>query len=133
MVSSWPVEWLRRFNPFGVGETAPIDPRRMSAVLGALGALEAFAGAVLALPLLLSVLFALSWAIMRPYQRQHHLHQVHVGMLVQLGLATALSAAFWWAGVALVIGHRSRYRAQGALVLALGGAVVWWALRALIS
>jgi hypothetical protein len=115
---------LRRFNPFKpsvlVPTEPPFDPRKQSWAAGALAATEVFVGALFALPLALAVAFGIGWLFMRPYQRQiHHLHNVTVWTLWQMTACTLLAAALLWAGLALLFGWRSRYRAHGALALVL--------------
>lgn len=113
---------LRRFNPLKADLVAlsepPFDPRKQSWVAGALAAVETFVGAVLALPFLAAV-WACAWfASMSPSERQtHHFHHVNAWSFSLLGTCSVVAAAFLWAGLALMFGWRSRYRAQGTLVL----------------
>jgi hypothetical protein len=114
---------VKRFNPFreDVASLAdpPFDPRRQSWLAGAMSALEAFAGVLFGLPLLVSIAFAVSWFSMGTYQKEHHRQHVTVWAFAGVGACSLLSAAFLWAGLALMFGWRSRYRAHGALALVL--------------
>lgn len=124
---------LKRFNPFreDVASLAdpPFDPRKQSWVAGALSAVEAVVGALLALPMAVSVAFALSWLSMGTERREHQRQYVTVWAVAEVGVCTLLSAAFLWAGLALMFGWRSRYRAHGVLALVLvvlsSSALLW--------
>jgi hypothetical protein len=115
---------IRRFNPLKVDLVAlgepPFDPRKQSWGAGALAAVEAFIGGMIALPLLATAAEGVWLLCMSPGQRQaHHFHRVNVWMFYQLGACGFLAAAFLWAGLALMFGWRSRYRAQGVLALVM--------------
>lgn len=113
---------LRRFHPFRPDLAAlndpPFDPRRQSWVLGALAALETIAGAIFAVPLLISIAGAAWWLSMSAEARgHHHFHVVNVWSLIMVACSTVLAAALLWAGLSLMFGWRARYRAHGALAL----------------
>jgi hypothetical protein len=113
---------VRRFNPLKTDAAAhadpPFDPRKQHWAAGALAAVEAFAGAVLALPFVASVVFGIGWLFSsRSGRARHHFHHVNAWVLFKLGACTLLAAALLWAGLALMFGWRSRYRAHGALAL----------------
>jgi hypothetical protein len=119
---------LRRFHPFKASVVLPtdepFDARKQSWAAGALAAIEAFAGAVMALPFALSVAFCVSWLFMGTYQRQsYHFHHVSIWLFWKLGACSMLSGALLWAGLALMFGWPSRYRAHGALALVSLGLV----------
>lgn len=128
--------FVRRLNPFKASVVLPgdepFDPRRQSWAAGALAAIEAFAGAIMALPFALSVAFGVGWLFMGTYQRQsYHFHSVNIWSIGKLVACTLLSAALLWAGLGLMFGWRSRYRAHGVLALvALGLFAARWALAA---
>lgn len=85
---------------------------------GALSAIEAFGGALLALPGLGSVAFASYWLLLSPSRRaSYHFHSVTPRSLLNLAACSALSASLLWAGLSLMFGGRSRYRAHGVLGL----------------
>lgn len=88
---------------------------------GAFSAIEALVGALFALPMAVSVAWAFSWFSMGTYQREHEREFVTVRVAALVGAFTLLSAAFLWAGLALMFGWRSRYRAHGALALVIVG------------
>ena len=120
---------FRRFNPFVQDVAAldepPFDPRRQSWAAGAIAAIEAFSGAVLAVPFLASVAFAVHWVLVSPGRRsQYHFHYVTLWTVAQLATITWLSAALLWAGLSLMFGWRTRYRAQGVLGTTLLAVVV---------
>ena len=130
-----PVSVLKRFNPFGedVASLAdpPFDPRTQSWVAGAFSAIEAFVGGLFALPMAVSIAWAISCVSMGEYQREHQRQFVTPAALTAVGAFTLLSAAFLWAGFALMFGWRSRYRAHGALALVivlLTASVLLWQL-----
>jgi magnesium-transporting ATPase (P-type) len=114
---------LKRFNPFEEDLASladpPFDPRKQSWVAGALSAIEAFVGAMFALPMAVSIAWAISWFSMGTYQREHQREFVTVNAVAVVGAFTLLSAAFLWAGLALMFGWRSRYRAHGALAFVI--------------
>jgi hypothetical protein len=115
---------IGRFNPFqpdrlALGEP-PFDPRKQSWVAGALSAIEAFAGAVLALPFVASVAFSIVWLTRSEQDRLSSAHhQANVWIFYGIAECTLLSAALLWAGLALMFGRPSRYRAHGVLALVL--------------
>jgi hypothetical protein len=115
------VMW-RRFHPFRPDRDAqhdpPFDPRRQSWAAGALSAIEAFTGALLALPGLSSVAFVCYWLLLSPSGREsHHFHAVTPKSLLSLAACSVLAASLLWAGLSLMFGGRSRYRAHGVLGL----------------
>lgn len=126
--------FVRRLNPLKASVVLPgeepFDPRRQSWAAGALAAVEAFAGAIMALPLVLLAALCMGSVFVGPYQRQsYHFHHLSIWLVWKVGAWTLLSAALLWAGLALMYGWRSRYRAHGVLALVLVGLIAThWAL-----
>lgn len=116
---------LRRLNPFRPDSVSltepPFDPKKQHVLLGALAAMEAFVGAVLALPFLGFVsagLRLLVELVQGRYSYQlHHYLNAHWTIWFLSGASTVLAAALLWAGLALMLGRAYRYRAQGVLLV----------------
>lgn len=116
---------LRRLNPFKPDLVSltepPFDPKKQHALLGALAAIEAFVGAILALPFLAGVSMGVWLLVERlrgrhPYRLHHHLNMHWRGWFLS-GACTLLAAVLLGAGLALLLGRPYRYRAQGVLLV----------------
>lgn len=115
---------LHRFHPFQPDLAAlddpPFDPRKQSWAVAALAALETIAGAIFAIPFLISVGGAVWWLSMNAEARSHHhFHGANVWSVFTVACSTALAATLLWAGLSLMFGWRTRYRAHGALALTI--------------
>lgn len=128
---------LRRFHPFRRDLQAlhdpPFDPRRQCWAAGALSAIEAVVGVLLALPGLGSVAFGIYWLSLTPGRRSlYHFHSVTPHALLDLAVCSAVAASLLWAGLSLMFGRPSRYRAHGVLgLLVVTLIALYSALRAL--
>jgi hypothetical protein len=116
--------FVRRLHPFkqdliALGEP-PFDPRKQSWAMGALSAVETFAGLILVVPLLVSLAAVAYWLSLSPEGRKlHHFHHVTGWDFLMVVTSTALAAPLLWAGLSLMFGWRTRYRAQGVLGFAV--------------
>lgn len=120
---------MRRCNPLKADVLAltepQFDPREQSWSAGALAAAETVAGGILAIPLLGTAVTCVWFVCLSPGQRQtHHIHHISGWLFYKVGVCSVMAAALLWAGLALMFGWRSRYRAHGVLavvVVALAG------------
>ena len=100
------------------------DPRKQSWLAGAIAALEACAGAVLALMATFGTIVTTS-ILFEGSLRHHHYRQSAVhSLLMSLGLG-ALGIGFLWSGVSLMFGWKTTWRSQAVPVATLLVVVIY--------